>query len=132
METLDHFFKTASESIANNNFVKLTLSKPIRKSEGFLNVYVRLVTIDNKEVLRFKYRYTETNEIKIFSFTEAFEEITQLLDEKFRFATIFSLNQDMIVTVSKKKKLNYREAAPSFKNKLPEDFESQDADNKDL
>ncbi|PCH75938.1 MAG: hypothetical protein COB98_07630 [Flavobacteriaceae bacterium] len=127
MDTLDHFFKTASESIASNNFVKLTLSKPIRKAEGFLNVYVRLVTIDDKEVLRFKYRYTETNEIKIFTFTEAFAEITKLLDEKFRFGTIFSLDQDTIVTVSKKKKLNYRETAPSFKNKLPEDTDSVEA-----
>jgi len=121
METLDHFFKTTSDSIANNNFVKLTLSKPIRKAEGFLNVYVRLVTIDDKEVLRFKYRYTESNEIKNFTLSEAFEEISKLLDQKFRFATIFGLDQDLIVTVSKKKKLNYRETAPSFKNKLPED-----------
>jgi len=121
METLDHFFKTTSDSIANNNFVKLTLSKPIRKVEGFLNVYVRLVTIDDKEVLRFKYRYTDSNEIKNFTLSEAFEEITKLLDQKFRFATIFGLDQDLIVTVSKKKKLNYRETAPSFKNKLPED-----------
>ncbi|MBL4745762.1 MAG: hypothetical protein JKY08_05290 [Flavobacteriaceae bacterium] len=127
METLDQFFKTASESIANDNFVKLTLSKPIRKAEGFLNVYVRLVTIDQKQVLRFKYRYTETNEIKIFTFSEAFAEITKLLDEKFRFATIFSLDQDLIVTVSKKKNLNYRETAPSFKNKLPEDTDIQES-----
>ncbi len=127
METLEYFFKTASESIANNNFVKLTLSKPIRKAEGFLNVYVRLVMIDQKQVLRFKYRYAETNELKTFSFSEAFEEITKLLDQKFRFATIFSLDKDVIVTVSKKKKLNYREASPSFKNKLPEDPDGQDS-----
>jgi len=127
METLEHFFNTTSASIANDNFVKLTLSKPVRKSEGFLNVYARLVTIDQKQVLRFKYRYAETNEIKIFTLPEAFEEITKLLDEKFRFATLFGLDQDMIVTVSKKKKLNYREAAPSFKNKLPEDPDNKEA-----
>lgn len=125
MDTLEHFLKTASESITSDNFVKLTLSKPLRKGEGFLNVYVRLVTIDQKQVLRFKYRYTETNEIKIFTFTEAFEEITKLLDEKFRFGTVFGLDKDLIVTVSKKKKLNYRETAPSFKNKLPEDMDKE-------
>ena len=31
-----------------DEFVKLTLSKPIRKSEGLLNVYLRLVVIDGK------------------------------------------------------------------------------------
>lgn len=125
MDTLDHFFKTTLESIESDDFIKLTLSKPIRKAEGFLNVYVRLLTIDQKQVLRFKYRYSTTNEIKFFGFKEGFEEIAKLLDDKFRFATIFSLEKDLIVTVSKKKKLNYRETPASYKNKLPEDVDNE-------
>lgn len=122
MDTLEHFFNTAIESIDSDNFIKLTLSKPLRKAEGFLNVYVRLVTIEDKQMLRFKYRYTASEEIKFFSFDDAFKQITELLDEKFRFGTIFCLDKDLILTVSKKKKLNYRETAASFKNKLPEDI----------
>lgn len=122
MDTLEHFFNTLTESINSDNFIKLTLSKPIRKAEGFLNVYVRLVTIEQKQILRFKYRYVSNEEFKDFTFEDAFKEITSLLDEKFRFGTIFSLNNDLIVTVSKKKKLNYRETHASFKNKLPEDI----------
>jgi len=69
-------------------------------------------------MLRFKYRYTASEEIIFFSFDDAFKQITTLLDEKFRFGTIFCLDKDLILTVSKKKKLNYRETDASFKNKL--------------
>lgn len=40
--------------------------------------------------------------------------------ESFRVGTLFTLNEDLLVTVSKKKVISYRDNAPSFKNKLPE------------
>ena len=102
------FFERLQESLTKDEFVKLTLSKPMRKSEGLLNVYVRLFKVDGKDIFELKYRFAEENEFK------------QLLLETFRTACLFTLSEDLIVLVSKKKLVSYRDNAPSFKNKLPE------------
>jgi hypothetical protein len=120
MSDFNHFFETLQQSIVNNEFVKLTLSKPVRKSDELLNVYLRLFVIDGKEILEFKYRYNTENQYKKFSLTEATSELEVLLMDSFRAGTLFTLSQDLIVTVSKKKVISYRDNAPSFKNKLPE------------
>jgi len=114
------FFETLRNSVINDEFVKLTLSKPIIKSNGLLNVYLRLFEIDGKEVFQFNYRYATDNTYKHFSLKEAISELEQLLMESFRVGTLFTLNEDVLVTVSKKKVISYRDNAPSFKNKLPE------------
>ncbi|GAB7256765.1 hypothetical protein [uncultured Polaribacter sp.] len=120
MSEFIHFFEVLKESIANDEFVKLTVSKPIRKSEGLLNVYARLFKIDNKDVFELKYRYTDDNKFKQFTLEELKSELESLLLNKFRTACLFTLSEDLIVLVSKKKLVSYRDNAPSFKNKLPE------------
>ncbi len=120
MSEFKDFFEAIQQSIVNNEFVKLTLSKPIRKSEGLLNVYVRLLVIDGKEIFEFKYRYAADNKFKKFSLNEAMSELEKLLLETFRTGTLFTLSYDLLVLVSKKKQVSCRDTAPSFKNKLPE------------
>ncbi len=120
MSEFIHFFEVLKESIVNDEFVKLTVSKPIRKSEGLLNVYARLFKIDSKDVFELKYRYTDDNKFKQFTLEELKSELESLLLNKFRTACLFTLSEDLIVLVSKKKLVSYRDNAPSFKNKLPE------------
>jgi len=114
------YFDKLQQSIADNEFVKLTLSKPLRKSEGLINVYMRLFVVDGKEVFQLKYRYPTEELYKQFSLKNAIIEIEKLLTESFRAGTLFTLTEDLMVTVSKKKVISYRDMAPSFKNKLPE------------
>ncbi|NVK52150.1 MAG: SAM-dependent methyltransferase [Flavobacteriaceae bacterium] len=109
-----------SQSVLDNNFVKLTLSKPIRKSDGLPNVYIRLVKIKGAELLQFTYHYTTNDKVKNYSLQEAIAELEVLLLENFRAATLFTLTNDLLVFISKKKKVSYKKNAPSFKNKLPE------------
>ncbi|WP_064966367.1 hypothetical protein [Tenacibaculum ovolyticum] len=120
MSDFKQFFETLEHSLTNDSFVKLTLSKPIRKSAGLINVYMRLFLIEGKEVFQFKYRHTEEEKYKQFSLKEAILELEKLLMESFRAGTLFTLNEDLLILVSKKKLISYRENAPSFKNKLPE------------
>ena len=91
MSQFKEFFEALAQSVADDEFVKLTLSKPIRKSEGLLNVYVRLLLVDGAEVFQFKYRYAEENEFKQFSLTEAQSELENLLSESFRGGTLVYL-----------------------------------------
>jgi len=125
MSDFKEFFEAVQQSIGDDEFVKLTLSKPIKKSEGFLNAYVRLLEIDGKEILEFKYRYAETNEYRQFSVEEATVELEKLLLSSFRTGTLFTLSYDLLVMVSKKKQVSCRDTAPSFRNKLPEHPQKQ-------
>ena len=120
MSEFKAYFDKLQQSILSDEFVKLTLSKPLRKSEGLNNVYMRLFVVDGKEVFQFKYRYATEELYKQFSLQEAIAEIEKLLSESFRVGTLFTLTEDLLVSVSKKKVVSYRDTAPSFKNKLPE------------
>ena len=120
MSDFKHLFNILEHSIASNKFVKLTLSKPLRKSEGLLNVYVRLFVVDKKEVFQLKYRYPTEEKYQQFSLEDVKSELEKLLIVSFRAGTLFTLSEDLLVMVSKKKAVSYRENSPSFKNKLPE------------
>jgi len=120
MNEFDQLFQVLQNSVENDIFVKLTLSKPISKSFNLPNVYVRLVSIKNEKQLQFTYRYTTNDQTKNYSIEEACEELESLLLEKFKAATLFTLEEDLQVMISKKKKVSYRKNSPSFKNKLPE------------
>ena len=120
MSEFKEFFEALQESVVSDEFVKLTLSKPIRKNEGLLNVYVRLFVVEGKEIFEFKYRYAEDNQFKQFTLNETKSELEKLLMESFRTGTLFTLSYDLLVMVSKKKQVSCRDTAPSFKNKLPE------------
>lgn len=108
------------QSIVTHNFVKLTLSKPIRKSDELPNVYVRLIKIKDAELFQFTYHYATNDKVKNYTLQEAIAELEVLLLESFRAATLFTLANDLLVFVSKKKKVTYKENAASFKSKLPE------------
>ncbi|GGG98901.1 hypothetical protein GCM10011416_16430 [Polaribacter pacificus] len=120
MSQFKEFFEALQQSVADDEFVKLTLSKPLRKNEGLLNVYVRLFVIEGKEVFQFKYRYADANEFKKLTLNEAKAQLETLLLETFRTGTLFTLSYDLLILVSKKKAVSYRDTAPSFTNKLPE------------
>jgi len=120
MSDFKEFFEALQESVVNDEFVKLTLSKPIRKSEGLLNVYLRLIVIEGKETFELKYRYADDNQFKQFSLNDVRLELEKLLLETFRTGTLFTLSYDLLVMVSKKKQVSCRDTAPSFRNKLPD------------
>ncbi len=111
---------TLSQSVLEDSFVKLTLSKPVRKSDNLPNVYVRQIKIKEEAFFQFTYRHTTNDQTKNFKIEEAVLEIEELLLEKFRAATLFTLSEDLLIFISKKKKISYRNTAPSFKNKLPD------------
>jgi len=125
MSDFKEFFEALQQSLTSDEFVKLTLSKPIRKSEGLLNVYLRLILVDGKETFEFKYRSAEDNIFKQFSLKDAMSEMETLLVETFRTGTLFTLSYDLLVMVSKKKQVSCRDTAPSFRNKLPDHPQKQ-------
>lgn len=120
MDNFQQLFEAFKQSIEQDNFVKITLSKPIRKSEELQNVYVRQIVLKGKEAFQFLYRNKTNDYVKNYSLTETIVEIEKLLSENFRAATLFTLENDLQTFISKKGKVSYKKVAPSFKNKLPD------------
>ena len=120
MNNFQQLNEALQQSVLKNNFVKLTLSKPIRKSDNFPNVYVRLVKIKEEEMLQFTYHYSTNDKVKNYTVLEAIAELEVLLLENFRAATLFTLANDLLVFISKKKQVTYKVNAASFTNKLPD------------
>lgn len=120
MENFQPLFDELQQSLVRNDFVKITLSKPLSKRNELVNVYIRLIKIKETDFLSFTYRFKTNDQVKNYTFAEAKEIVDDLLMNKFRFATFFSLEKDVQLFVSKKKKVTYKESHPSFKNKPPE------------
>ncbi|MDO6738628.1 SAM-dependent methyltransferase [Wenyingzhuangia sp. 2_MG-2023] len=120
MEEFKSLFEEIQSSIVADTFVKMTLSKPIRKNDGLRNIYIRLVTIQEQQKLQFTYRNKTNDVVKNYTLEEALEEIATYLMNTFRSAVVFTLPDDIQVFVSKKKAITLKKVAPSFTNKLPE------------
>ena len=120
MEDFQQLFNAINQSIERDDFVKITLSKPLSKRNELTNVYIRLIKIKEELHLSFTYRYKTNDQVKNYSLNDAKEKIADFLMNSFRFATFFTLKEDMQVFVSKKKVVRFKLQYPSFKNKPPE------------
>lgn len=108
MVDLKELFEAMKESFQRDDFVKLTLSKPIRKQEDLQNVYARFVYIKDKPYLSFTYRYKTKDQVVNHVLEEAESVLRELLSESFRLATFFSLQEDVLVMISKKRKVTIK------------------------
>ena len=119
MSTFALFSETIQSTIAEDTFVKITLSKPIRKKEGLRNIYVRLVSIQEELKLSFTYHYKTNDQVKNYTILEGIEVLQEYLSNTFRTAVVFALKEDLQVFLSKKKVISYKKGAASFANKPP-------------
>lgn len=125
MNDTQHFYKEIEKSIKEDSFVKLTLSKPIRKSGDLENVYLREVEIKNEKMISFTYRSKTNDQVKNYTFEESINELEHLLLNSFRIATLFTLEKDIAIRYNKKGKATITNNPPSFSNKLPVDHDKQ-------
>lgn len=119
MQTLETFSEVIQASITADDFVKITLSKPIRKNDGLRNIYVRLVLIQDVLKMSFTYHYKTNDQVKNYSVAEGIEVLQEHLMTTFRTAVVFTLAKDVHVFISKKKQVSYKDQHPSFTNKPP-------------
>jgi len=120
MSDFNPLFTAIQASVERDDFVKITLSKPLSKRNELANVYIRLVILKEEPHLSFTYRYKTNDQVKNYTFDEAKPIIEDLLLNAFRFATLFSLQEDLHVFVSKKKVVSFKDKFPVFANKPPE------------
>lgn len=119
MNELNLFLDKLTTSFNDNSFVKITLSKPAFKGDGLLNIYIRLVEIKNELVFSCTYHYQTNDQVKNYTLAETETLLKELLNQKFKVGTLFSLKEDFTVQFSKKGKASTRTTAPSFDKKPP-------------
>ena len=95
------FLETLTQSIENQTFIKLTLSKSVGDTD-LKNVYVRLVEIKKQLQLSFTYRYKTRDEVKNCQNTEGPLLLNAYLGKQFLNAELFLKNETHLIQFDKK------------------------------
>lgn len=121
--SLAAFLARMQESLQSEHFVKLTLSKPAKAADDLQNVFARAVTIRQERQLSFTFRY-KTND-KVYNHLPKAAEalIATLIPSAFKIATLFTLEENLTLEISKRGKASLRKAPPTFSSKPPEDHD---------
>lgn len=90
MNSITEFSAKITKTLETQQFVKLTLSKPVYKSNGLQNIFVRLIETKGVEKLSFNNRYKTKDITKNYDLVEGVTEIESLLSEKFKNATLIT------------------------------------------
>ena len=113
-ETIGQFVQRLRESIESGSFIKLTLSKPGGRDKDLRNVYARLVELKGEEALSFTLRYATRDEVKNHSIPEAIAMVGLWLGEDFLNGDLFTLEEDVSIQFSKKRKARLFSRPPSL------------------
>lgn len=119
MKELNLFLEKLILAFNNHSFVKITLSKPAFKSDGLLNIYFRVVEIKDELNFSATYHYQTNDQVKNYTLEQTQALLKELLNQKFKVATLFTLTEDFTIQFSKKGKATNRSTAPSFEKKPP-------------
>lgn len=95
------FIEKFIESVHNQTFIKLTLSKSKTVSE-WTNLYVRLIHIKNTPKLSITFRYKTRDEVKNYDTTEGGALLQQQLGHIFLNAVLITADADFFLVFNKK------------------------------
>lgn len=104
MNELDRWIRELETSLESGDFIKLTLSKPARKTE-LLNVYVKQIALKEQPQLSFTYHYKTRDEVKNYGLREGEQRVSELLTNEFKIGTLFTAKSDVVLLISKKGKM---------------------------
>lgn len=101
---LTTFILKIQESIAKDNFVKLTLSKNGGGDKNLKNIYARLIDLKGTPNLSFTLRYKTRDEVKNYPVLEAVGMISLWLGNDFLNGDLFTQTEDVTIMYNKKRK----------------------------
>lgn len=114
-----HFSQYLSESLSDNTFVKLTLSKPSLKNDDLRNLSARIIEVKKGRLLSVTFRYQTRDEVKNFTFDEAASFFDKYLGQTFLNADLFTLKGHYTLRFNKKRKAKLIKQAASHKTLPP-------------
>ncbi len=101
---IEHFLANCQESVENDTFIKLTLSKPTGEEPDLKNVYVRPVEIRSQPMLSFTLRYATKDITKNYSIEEAIGIVSLWLGNTFLNADLLTTTADFTLVFNKKRR----------------------------
>lgn len=100
-----------SDVIADGSFVKISLGNYQGNDKQLKNLYIKKVIVKRAEVLSFNYRYQTRDIFKNHPIAEGIALVIQLLSNDFKIATLFTVDQEIILEHDKKGNIKIREKA---------------------
>lgn len=88
---MERFFEKLTAALQQGSFVKLTLSKPVAKSDELRNVYIKPVRIKDRLMYSFTYRYDRRDETLNYDMEQFVSLIESLLNDRFLSASLFTV-----------------------------------------
>jgi len=115
MSPSQEIFAQIKDSVAENTFVRLTLSKSKGKSSDLKKVIFKLAII--KKALHFTttFRHKTKDMTKNFSIANGLKEINRLMEEQFLIYNLFTIKEDVNVEVLQNGQEKIRRTKPTFK-----------------
>lgn len=119
----DKFLALIEKNIANESFLKLTLSKYVGVDASLQNIYIRLVKIKDDFMLSFVFRHKTKDLTQNFNIDKGLEFLNQNLGSNFLVADLFTIEADYSLLFSKKReaKLLKRKASNTEKTDFQHD-----------
>lgn len=121
---MEEFLEAFRESIEQNEFAKITLSKCAPKSADLKNIYVRKVDLKDDFYLSFTYRYSTQDIIKNYTLEEAVDVLDQHLGKDFLTGTLLTIKEDVVIQFNKKRKVRIQHRQPTI-GQLPKTSHNQ-------
>jgi SAM-dependent methyltransferase len=108
----ERFAEKLAQSIHNQTFIKITLSKPKADTE-LKNIYGRIVEIKKQPHLSFTFRYKTRDEVKNYDFTEGSFFLNEQIGTTFMNADVWTTEADFSLQIDKKGEGRFLEKKPS-------------------
>lgn len=108
------FMDELEKTIMSNLFVKLTLGKRRGGDEALKNIYITPVALRGRNELSFLYRYATRDETKNLTIDKGLELISEFLGSTFLSGHLFSTDQNIELSYSRKLKPRISKSKPTF------------------
>ena len=111
LAVLNKFKATLAFSVSDQNFIKLSLGNYKGAEADLKSIYIKLVEIKGAKMLAFNYRYKTKDIFKNYSIADGLALVFDNLKNGFRVATLFTIDQEVILESNLKGEFRYRSAA---------------------
>lgn len=101
-ENIEQFIERFRQSLADEEFIKLTLANYKGKEEHLQKVIVREIETRKGRLLQFTYRMDRRDVVRNHSFDEAADAVRDSLSSGFRSGNLFTTQSDIQLTIGKR------------------------------
>lgn len=114
MDNLQKLIDTLKESVEENTFVRLTLSKPKAKKSDLKKVIIKLAMIKKTLHFSFVYRHQTKDITKNYGLAEGYKVLETLMEQAFLIFNLFTTKEDISLEKSISGKEKIRKTKPTF------------------